>query len=291
MKNRAAFYAGLKKYLVITLGCVLYAVGVNWLFQPNHIVMGGATGVAQIINHFIPALPVGVLIILINIPLFVLGIRLQGFKILVSSLYSMTVGSILIDLVAAWFTFAPIENTLVACLFGGVILGISMAMQLMAGATNGGTDLGARLLKYRFPHVSIGKLCLALDGVVVCGYAVAFQSVEAALYGVLTMYVCSVAMDTVVYGGTQAKMAFIISEKSDEIRKTLLGLNLGITILDGRGGWNQNPADVILCAFRQSRIASIKSAVMDIDPNAFLIVSDAHEVLGEGFGVYRKDAL
>lgn len=288
MNNKAAF---MKKYLMITLGCILYAVGVNWLFQPNHIVMGGATGVAQIINHFVPALPVGVLIILLNIPLFVVGIRVQGLKILVSSLYSMTVGAVLIDLFAAWFTFPPIENTLVACLFGGVILGVSMGMQLMAGATNGGTDLGARLLKYKLPHVSIGKLCLVMDAVVVCGYALAFRSVEAALYGVLTMYVCSVAMDAVVYGGSAAKMAFIISRKSEEIRKTLLNLELGVTMLDGRGGWNQTRTDVILCAFRQSRIASIKAAVMEIDPSAFLIVSNAHEILGEGFGVYSKDAL
>lgn len=291
MKNRTAFYAEVKKYVIITLGCILYAISVNWLFQPNHIVMGGATGVAQIINHFLPALPVGVMIIVINIPLFVLGIRIQGLKILISSLYSMTVGSVLIDLLAAWFTFPPIGNSLVACLFGGVLLGVSMGMQLMAGATNGGTDLGARLLKYKLPHVSIGKLCLFMDAAVVCIYALAFKSVEVALYGVLTMYVCSVAMDAVVYGRSAAKMAIIISLKSEDICKTLLELELGVTILDGRGGWTQSRTDVILCAFRQSRIAAIKAAVMEIDPDAFLIVSNVHEIFGEGFGVYSKDAL
>ena len=291
MRNKATVYCQIKNYLVITLGCVLYAISVNWLFQPNNIVMGGATGVAQIVNHFVPALPVGLMIIVINIPLFILGIRIQGFKILISSLYSMLIGSVLIDLFDIWFAFPPIENTLVACLFGGVLLDVSLGMQLMAGATNGGTDLAARLLKYRLPHVSIGKLCLFMDAIVVCGYALAFRSVEAGLYGVLTMYVCSVALDTVVYGGTQAKMAFIISPKSEEIRKTLLELELGVTVLDGRGGWNQNRTDVLLCAFRQARIAAIKSAVMECDPNAFLIVSDTHEILGEGFGVYSKDAL
>lgn len=291
MKNRTAFYAEVKKYVMITLGCILYAVSVNWLSQPNNIVMGGATGVAQIINHFVPTLPVGVMIIVINIPLFVVGIRVQGLKILVSSLYSMAIGSVMIDLFAAWFTFPPIENTLVACLFGGVLLGVSMGMQLMVGATNGGTDLGARLLKYKLPHISIGKLCLFMDAAVVCAYALAFKSVEVALYGVLTMYVCSVAMDAVVYGGSAAKMAIIISPKSEDICKTLLELELGVTVLDGRGGWTQNRTDVILCAFRQSRIAAIKSTVMEIDPDAFLIVNNAHEILGEGFGVYSKDAL
>lgn len=291
MKKSVHLLQTLRYFLRITIGCLIYAVGVNWLFQPNEIVVGGATGISQIINHFFSGIPVGAIIIAINIPLFILGIRMQGIKLLVSSLYSMLLGSVFIDLVALLFTFEPMENRLVACLFGGVLLGLSMGMQLMAGATNGGSDLAARLLKYKFPHVSIGKLCLIIDLCVIIIYAIAFRDLETTLYGMIAMYTSSVAMDYIVYGGTQAKMAFIISNAHEQIRQELLALNVGITILDGRGGWSEQRTDVILCAFRKVRIAQIKETVMQIDPDAFLIVNDAHEVLGEGFGVYQKGSL
>ena len=291
MKNKSPVLRRLYEYGVITLGCAIYALSFNWFFQPNNISMGGFTGIAQIINHFLPVLPIGVTSIVMNIPLFYLGVRRQGVKLLVSSLYAMSVGSLMLDGMAAVYTFSPMEEPLLACIYGGVLLGVSMGLMLTVGATTGGTELAARLLKYKLRNLSIGRLCLSIDVTVICFYALTFRSVNNALYGIVAMYISSLAMDTVVYGSLNAKIAYIISGHSGEVAKRLLDLDLGITLLDGRGGYSGDRKQVLLCAFKRSQFAAVKATVTAIDPNAFIIVCEAHEVLGEGFGAYTPDSL
>lgn len=290
MKTKSPALRWLYEYGVITLGCALYALCFNWFFQPNNISMGGFTGVGQIIHHFIPAIPVGVMSIVLNVPLFYLGVHKQGVKLLISSLYAMTVGSLMLDGLAAVYTFQPMEQ-LLACIFGGVTLGASMGLMLTVGATTGGTELAARLLKYKLRNLSIGRLCLGIDVAVICCYALTFRSVNNALYGIVAMYISSLTMDAVVYGSVNAKIAYIISGHSGEISKRLLEMDLGITLLEGRGGFSGEEKQVVLCAFKRSQIAAIKAAVTEIDPSAFIIVCEAHEVLGEGFGEYTPDSL
>ena len=160
-----------KNVLLITLGSFIYAFAFDWLFIPNNIVMGGFTGFAQTLNRFVPAVPVGMTVIVLNVPLFILGIRRQGFRLLLSSVFAMAISSLLIDVLANAVAFKPIEDHLVACLFGGGMVGIAMGLLLMVGATTGGVELAARLLKYHFRHISIGKLCLVLDlSVIVCDF-------------------------------------------------------------------------------------------------------------------------
>lgn len=291
MKNKSPVLRRLYEYGVITLGCAIYALSFNWFFQPNNISMGGFTGIAQIINHFLPVLPIGVTSIVMNIPLFYLGVRRQGVKLLVSSLYAMSVGSLMLDGMAAVYTFPPMEEPLLACIYGGVLLGVSMGLMLTVGATTGGTELAARLLKYKLRNLSIGRLCLSIDVTVICFYALTFRSVNNALYGIVAMYISSLTMDTVVYGSINAKIAYIISGCSEAVARRLLDMDLGITLLDGQGGFSGDRKQVVLCAFKRSQFAVIKAAVTAIDPNAFIIVCEAHEVLGEGFGEYTPDSL
>ena len=290
MKSKNPVMRWLYEYGVITLGCALYALCFNWFFQPNNISMGGFTGVAQIVNRFVPVLPIGVMSIVLNIPLFYIGVRKQGVKLLVSSLYAMSMGSLMLDGLAAVHTVQP-TDPLLACVYGGVFLGVSMGLMLTVGATTGGTELAARLLKYKFHHISIGRLCLTIDVIVIGLYAMTFRSINNALYGIIAMYISSLAMDTVVYGAVNAKIAYIISGSSEEIARKLLCMDLGITLLEGRGGFSGDRKQVVLCAFKRSQIAAIKAAVTSIDPNAFIIVCEAHEVLGEGFGAYTPDSL
>lgn len=290
MKSKNPVLQWLYAYGIITLGCALYALCFNWFFQPNNISMGGFTGVGQIINHFVPVVPIGIMSIVLNIPLFALGVRKQGVKLLIASLYAMSVGSLMLDGLAAVYTFQPMEP-LLACVYGGVLLGISMGLMLAKGATTGGTELAARLLKYKLRNLSIGRLCLVIDVTVICCYALTFRSVNNALYGIIAMYISSLAMDAVIYGSVNAKIAYIISGSSGEIAQKLLKMDLGITLLDGRGGFSGDRKQVVLCAFKRSQIAAIKAAVTDIDPSAFIIVCEAHEVLGEGFGEYTPDSL
>ena len=284
------FRGVLRIFVVVTLASAVYAVAFNWFFQSNDLTMGGFTGMAQIIHYLLPVLPIGVLTIVMNIPLFIIGVRCMGIKLLLSSLYAMAASSLLLDLVASLFTFQPMEP-LLACIYGGALLGISIGLMLLVNATTGGTELLARLLKLRFHHLSIGRLCLICDVIVVLLYAAVFRNVHNALYSIIALYISSLAIDMVIYGSQTAELAYIISGKSGEIRESLLQLDLGITLLPATGGFSGDPKQVVLCAFKRRQIAAIKAQVHSIDPNAFLIVCQAHEVLGEGFSSYSQDSL
>ncbi len=279
-----------KNYIWIVLGCALYALSFDWCFAPNHIGFGGVTGVAQIINHFFPQLTIGVLVIALNVPLFLLGWKLFGTYMLVSSITAMALGSVFIDLFAAVIPFPPMEDTLLACIVGGALLGLSLGIIFLQGATTGGTEIVAKLLKLKFAWLPMGKLLLAADLVVVALVALVFHNVGTALYGVVGIYLSTAVMDKVLYGLDTSKVAYIISDKPDEIARFILhDLDRSITYLQGEGGYSGAPKKVIMCAFKQRQIVGIKEAVRTIDPAAFMIVADAHEVLGEGFGSYHSD--
>lgn len=278
------------QYAMITLSCALYAVGFNWCFDPNHLSVGGFTGVAQIINFFIPQAPIGTIIVVLNLPLFILSWKKVGRQWLYATLYATLVSSGMIDLLAGVYTFRPMEPML-AAIYGGVIVGLGCGLMLRHSATTGGTELAARLLKLKFPGLSIGTLCLSIDAIVVISYAAVFRDLTQALYAMVALFIISKVMDRVVYGGNGAKMAYIISEQYEAITAKLLELDRGVTLLEGRGGFSGRPKNVILCAFSRAQIVSIKSIVKQADPDAFIIVCDAYEILGEGFGVNRPDGL
>ena len=279
-------------FLVITLSCVIYTIAFNCFFDANRFAMGGFTGVAQILNRISGRLiPVGTAVFLMNLPLIILGVKKQGLRLLFTTLFAITTSSVMIDSLAALYTFPAMEDPLLACVFGSVLLGFSLGLMMLNGATTGGTELLARLLKYKFRHLSIGRLCLIIDVIVVSLYALTFGELVGALYGIIAMYISSKVMDMVVYGSGGAKLALIVSEESDAITKRLLEMELGVTILNGKGAWTGKTRNVIMCVFKKHLIAAVKSVATEKDPNAFVIVCQAHEVLGEGFGEYSEDSL
>ena len=278
-------------YFMITLASAIYAVGFNWFYVPNEIAFGGITGVGQIINAVLPWAPIGTVVIILNIPLFILGWRLLGGHLLLSSLYAMAVSSVFIDIVNSIWTFEAMDPML-ACVFGGVLMGASLGMVFQQGATTGGTDLIARLLKLKISWLPMGKLLMATDLVVIVATAIAFGSVYSALYGVVALYIAGIVMDRVLYGMDSAKVAYIISDRFQEIAAAIVNdLDRGVTILQGQGGYSGAEKKVLMCAFKQRQIVSIKRMVKELDPTAFIIVCDAHEVLGDGFREYRQNDL
>lgn len=280
-----------QNYILIVLASALYALAFNWCFVPNGIAFGGVTGIAQIINAVLPWVPVGTLVIVMNIPLFLLGWKLLGGHLLVSSLVAMAVSSVLIDAIAAVYTFLPMEP-LLACIFGGVLLGGALGVIFLQGATTGGTDLIARLLKLKLAWLPVGKLLMGIDLTVIVAVGVAFRSLESTLYGLVALYISTLVMDGVLYGLDNAKVAYIISDKPGEIAGVIIrDLDRSVTYLSGEGGYSGASKRVILCAFKQREIVSIKETVRQIDPNAFMIVCAAHEVLGEGFRSYHQNEL
>lgn len=278
-------------YLWITVASAVYALGFNWCYEPNLIGFGGITGVGQIINHLLPWAPIGAVVIILNIPLFLLGWKLLGGHLLVSSLYAMFVSSLFIDLFHLLFTFQPMEPIL-GCIFGGVIMGGSLGIVFLQGATTGGTDLMARLLKLRFAWLPMGRLLMMIDLVVIVAVAVVFRNLYSALYGLVALFISSFVMDQVLYGMDNAKVAYIISDAYEAIAAAIIhDMDRGVTILNGRGGWSGQEKQVLMVAFKQRQIVKLKQTVKELDPAAFLIVCEAHEVLGDGFRTYQKDDL
>ena len=278
-------------FLVITLAAAIYALGFVWCYEPNDIAFGGITGLAQIINHFIPLAPVGATVIVLNVPLFLLGWRLLGGKLLLGSLYAMFISSVFIDLFTSLYDWQPM-NPMLACIFGGLLLGGSLGFVFQQGSTTGGTDLAARLLKLKLAWLPMGKLLMAVDLVVIVLVAAVYQALDTMLYGLVSLYISSIAMDGVLYGLDNAKVAYIISDRNEEICQAIVkDLDRGVTILQGRGAYTGADKKVLMCAFKQREIATIKATVKELDPSAFLIVCPAHEVLGEGFRAYKKDDL
>ena len=281
-----AFRHMLRRYVQITFGSVLYALGVCWFYAPNKLCMGGFTGFAQVISLLLPQVPIGILVLLMNLPLFFLIWKNIGRDWFIASLYAMMTSSLFIDLLDRLVTFQPIEPIL-ACVYGAVLVGGGCGLMLRQSATVGGTNLAARLLRLKLEQVSIGTLCSLLDGLIVVLHFIAFRNLSHCLYAVASLYLISLIIDRVVCGGRQSKMACIISDRYEELTAALLEMNRGITLLDGEGGFTHQSHKVLLCAFARNQIIELKKRVQQVDPDAFIIVYDVNEVLGKGFSAYQ----
>lgn len=279
-----------RSYVIITLACVLYALSFNWFYAPNDFTVGGFTGISQIINFFVPVLPIGTMVIVLNVPLFVVGLKKFGFAFLCKSIYTMALSSVLIDVVDVIHQFAPMDP-LLACLYGGVTLGIASGLLFREETTTGGSELGAWIVRSHVERLSIGNICLGIDLTIILIYAAVFHSLNNALYGALALYITTKVLDLVVYGQNTAKVAYIISDKYEEIMQEMLRRDMGATLLNGKGIYTGSERPLLLCAVRNKEVVSIKRFIKELDPDAFFIVCDASEVLGEGFGVYNPKGL
>ena len=280
----------MRSYVIITLACVLYALSFNWFYAPNDFTVGGFTGLSQIINFFVPVLPIGTMVIVLNVPLFVVGLKKFGFAFLCKSIYTMALSSVLIDVVDVIHQFSPMDP-LLACLYGGVTLGVASGLIFREEATTGGSELGAWIVRSHVERLSIGNICLGIDLTIILIYAAVFRSLNNALYGALALYITTKVLDLVVYGQNTAKLAYIISDKYEEIMQEMIARDMGATLLNGKGIYTGSERPLLLCAVRNKEVVSIKRFIKELDPDAFFIVCDASEVLGEGFGVYNPKGL
>lgn len=278
----------IRSYAVITIACLLFGLGFNVFYRANDIAFGGVTGIAQMVNRLLGVPTVGIIIILINIPLFLLAWRYLGRKILIGSLYAMLVGSTFLDLFNQWVVVPPLEEPLVACVFGGVFLGIAMGLFCREGASMGGTEIASRLIRLRFPGMSVGQLLMIIDLFVICAVALVFNQLNSALLGIIALFVSTNVLDKVLFGADPSKVAYIISDEAEEIAEIIIReLGRGVTMLNGAGAWSKSEKTVLLCAFKKRQIVTLKRRVQEIDPNAFLIVCEAYEVLGFGFAPHE----
>ena len=281
----------MRDYLWITLASVLYALSFDWFYAPNQLGFGGLTALGMILNHLSPAIPIGTSVLVLNIPIFLLGWKFLGGHTLVSSLFAMTATSLLVDLFAALYAF-PAMDPMLASIFGGVTLGASLGIIFAKGATTGGTDLIARLLKLPFAWLPMGKLMLAVDLTMLLAVSAVFRSLESAMYGIIALYITTAVMDQVLYGLDRSKVAYIVTANPRPMAAEIdRQLDRGVTFLHGEGSFSGQDKLVLMCAFKQRQIVPLKALVHELDPEAFLIVCDAHEVLGKGFRRYQKNDL
>lgn len=269
-------------YVFITFGCLLYAVGFSFFMFPNSIVSGGLTGIAMIINKF-TGFPVGTMIIIMNLPLFAYAWKKFGRNFIIASFAGTILSSVFIDLLSATDISAT-GDPMLAAIIGGVIKGSGMGLIYYAGGTTGGIDIVVKFLRRKFLNLNFGTLLLALDALIIAAYAVTFKIYESAMYAVIAIYVTSKVVDVVLYGFDTSSVFYIISDRHDEIADELVsGFHRGVTFLDGEGAYMHRKERVVLCVLKKTQIADARRMIRRIDPNAFVIVTDAKNVFGRGF--------
>ena len=272
------------------IGCTLFGLGFSLFLQPNGLNTGGITGLSMVLYELIGVGSVGMISALINLPLFIIGGVKVGRKFFFGSLLGMLLLSVFIDLFAT--IPAPQTEPIMGALYGGILCGLGLGLVFSCGFSTGGSDIIVRLLKKKFQYIPIGVINIIFDAFVAILTAVAFKNINQALYCGIAVFVTGRVLDAVVYGFDYSKVALIITKKHEEVAYCIgQELHRGATFLNGEGSYSHKDTKVVLTAVKMQQIAEMKQLVMDIDPDAFIIVQEAHQVLGDGFTKYSKDAL
>lgn len=277
-------------FIFIILGSCIYALCINALTAPNNIAPGGVTGVATLINYVFDT-PIGVTVFIINIPIIICGAVQVGYKLVLKTSFAIVVSSFLIDLFAV-FVPAYQGDLILVALMAGVLEGIGLSLTFIRGATTGGTDMLARVLGKKYRHMSMGKIMLILDAMVIISSALIYKSIDSAIYACIVVFVSTRIIDTVLSGtdvGT-GKLFCIFSSKNSEIEKKIYEeLDRGVTYLKARGGYTNEETEILLCAVRRFEIFKLHKIIKETDQNAFIIVGDAGEITGQGFKSIKSD--
>ena len=274
-------------YTLLTIGAVLLALNIALLLVPNKIVSGGATGIATIL-YYVLGTPVGTMVLIINIPLFIAGVKWGGgMRFAVRTIYATVVMSVLADLFSVWLVnVPPITDPLLFVLYGGLLDGIGMGLVFRGQGTTGGTDVVARLM-HHWKGIPFGTTLLVVNSIVLIGAAVVF-GLEAAMYALILTFVAARVVDIVQGENNYGRAAIIISSKATDIRSSVLTvLERGVTVLEGRGGYTEAGLEVLYCVVSRGEVSILKRLVQSIDPKAFVVITEASEVLGEGFRTLR----
>lgn len=274
--------------LYYTVGGALFAVALQMFIAPNQIAPGGVSAVAVVLNYLIPAVQIGAWSILLNIPILLCGLKFLGKPFTLRTLMALLIMSVLTDLF--YYVTPPYHgDPLLAALFSGVLMGAGMALVFMRDSTTGGVDIISRLIQRRMPHMPMGRLLLMLDVVIIGGSALVFGKFETVLYSIISVFVCSRTIDSVLYGLDRGKLVYVISPQNEIISQRIIGeLERGCTLLQAVGGFSKTSTQALMVAVRAPQFHKLKTIVQEEDANAFMIVTDSSEVLGEGFKSIAK---
>lgn len=286
-----AVLAQLKKYALITLGCIIYSLGISLFIEPANLSSGGMTGISLIINA-VSGIPTGYLLIILNIPVFIIGFIFFGWAFLLSTGYATTVSSLLMTLWshifgAEGFNLLPLtDNVIVNAVTGGVLFGAGMGLIFRMGASTGGTDIFVKLLRRRFRYMKTGMISMTTDMTIVLCSLLVHPDLETLFYTALSVVVFTLMFDFVLYGGNTAKMVFVISsgEKAEKICDRVLNeVDSGATFIDAQGAYSRENKRILLCVIKPFLYPRLRDVVKEEDKSAFMIVSSAKEIYGQGY--------
>lgn len=270
------------RYIVITFAACIYAVGISMFLDPNNLAPGGLTGAAVILTRIIP-ITLGTLIVIMNIPIMILGAWKFGARFTLSTLYTLVVSSAFIE-VFERMGYVVTHDKILAALVGGTLMGAGMGLCLRMETTTGGIDIIIKVLRQKYRQVKSGEMYLIIDGLILAAAALYFRDIEVSMYAGVAIVVSTYILDKVLYGSDEAKLVYIVSNKRKIIAtRMMVELNMGVTLVEGKGAYNMENTEVIMCVMHKQNLTKVRNLVSEVDPEAFMIVSSATEVFGEGF--------
>ena len=279
------------EYLIITFAAILYGFGTSLLVDPNNIAPGGLTGLAIVLNRVVE-IGTGLWFMIMNIPILIIAIWKFGIRFTISTIYATTMISWSTDFCNKYLSSFQIHDKILGVIFGSAAMAVAIGLVFKCHATSGGTDVIIKLLRIKYPHIKTGVLYMLTDIGVLITAAFVFNDIAAAMYSFLSVMITSTVLDVVLYGRDGAKLIYIISDKPDEITKRLLDeLDIGATHVFGQGAYSGEKKKVIMCAVKKRLSPLAEDVVRDEDPNAFMIVTSASEIFGEGYKSYFDERM
>ncbi len=264
-------------------GSVVFAAGLICFVEPANMAPGGMSGIAVLINY-VWGLPIGLMAFLLNIPLLIMSWFFLGKRMTIKTVKSLVINSLVIDFLVSPFFPLYTGDRMIGAMFGGVLMGAGLAVIFLRGSNTGGTDTVSFLVRKWFPHLPIGKIMMAVDGIIIALSIFVFGDLESGLYGVISVFCCSKVIDSIVYGVDKGIMITVISDHNQAIAAHIMEeMERGVTFLKGQGAYTGIERDVLICAVRRQEFARAKAIIYEYDHDAFIITSETSEVMGEGF--------
>ncbi len=278
-----------KCYVILTAAAVIYAVAISLFLDPNNIAPGGVTGISILVNRF-TRIPTGTVNMLINIPIVLLGLWKFGWRFICSTMYALALITFFINTLAAYG--AVTDDLLIAAVLGGALIGGALALVFKAGATTGGIDIIVKVVRTKRRHVKTNILFLVFDSIVILASWIVFQDMTVAFYAGIAVVTDSIVMDKILYGSDEAKLVYIISEKPEQVKQRLFDeLDTTATIITARGAYTNAPKEMLMIVTRKQMYPRLEEIVKDEDTSAFMIVSSASEIFGEGYKDITRDKI
>lgn len=279
------------EFIMLTLGSLSCGVGIGLFLDPNRLAPGGVSGISIILSSVLP-IETGSIIFMINIPLVILGFWKLGYKMMFRTFYCIILISYSTNNMLNWLGEYATDDMLISALAGGVLVGVGIGFIMKMGSTSGGTDIIVRVLRKKHPHIKTNTILSLVDFSIVLVSALVFKDIIVALYACIAVVTQNVVLDRVLYGADEAKMVFIISDKSAEIAARLLkDVNVGATFIEGKGAYSGQNKEIILVVMRKVHAPKAEAVVKEVDPSAFMIFSNANEIYGLGYKNFNSEKL